>query len=78
VRSGTRSQKRAAALNSGLALGRSEFKAAARFFDLVRDLTATAFYTTPEGMKDIGYIGNVALPRFDPPPKEILEKLGLV
>ena len=55
-----------------------EFQAAARFFDLVRDLTATAFYTTPEGMKDIGYIGNVALPRFDPPPKEILEKLGLV
>lgn len=54
-----------------------EFQAAARFFDLVRDLCASAFYTTPEGMKDLKYIGNVALPKFDPPPKEILERLGL-
>ena len=54
-----------------------EFQAAARFFDLVRDLSASAFYTTREGMNDLKYIGNVALPKFDPPPKEVLEKLGL-
>ena len=29
-------------------------------------------------MKDIGFIGNVALTRFPDPPKEALEKLGLV
>jgi len=54
-----------------------EFQAAARFFDLVRDLTAVGFYTTDAGMKDIGYIGNVALPRFDGPPPAVLRHLGL-
>jgi hypothetical protein len=54
-----------------------EFQAAARFFDLVRDLTATGFYTTDAGMRDIQYIGNVALPRFDGPPPEVLKHLGL-
>src|ERR1043166_5609074 len=54
-----------------------EHQAAARFFDLVRDLSASAFYTTQAGMNDLKYIGNVALPKFDPPPKEVLEKLGL-
>jgi len=54
-----------------------EFQAAARCFDLVRDLTAVGFYTTYEGMKDIGYIGNVALPRFPEVSAEIRQKLGL-
>ncbi|MFN8571203.1 MAG: gluconate 2-dehydrogenase subunit 3 family protein [Gemmatimonadaceae bacterium] len=54
-----------------------EFQAAARFFDIVRDLTAEGFYTTDAGMKDIGYVGNVALPRFDGPPPEVLKHLGL-
>ncbi len=53
------------------------FRAAARFFDLVRDLSSTGFYTTDAGMKDLGYIGNVALPRFDGPPPEVLKHLGL-
>jgi gluconate 2-dehydrogenase gamma chain len=55
-----------------------EFRAAARFFDLVRDLSATGFYTTREGMQDLEYIGNVAMPEFKPPPKEVLRKLGLL
>ncbi|MCU0647200.1 MAG: gluconate 2-dehydrogenase subunit 3 family protein [Gemmatimonadaceae bacterium] len=55
-----------------------EFKAGARFFDEVRDLTATGFYTTDAGMQDIGYVGNRALPRWEPPPREVLERLGLV
>src|SRR3982751_5795663 len=28
------------------------------FFNLMRDLTATGFYTTEIGIKDIGYVGN--------------------
>jgi hypothetical protein len=56
---------------------RPEHRAAAKFFALVRDLTATAFYTTREGMRDIGYVGNVPLPRFDPPPDELVKRLGL-
>lgn len=54
-----------------------EFRAAARFFDKVRDLTATAFYTTDEGMADIGYVGNVPLASWGPPPPEVLRHLGL-
>lgn len=54
-----------------------EFQAAARFFDLVRDLTAVGFYTSDAGMKDLGYIDNVALPRFPEVSKEIRERLGL-
>jgi hypothetical protein len=54
-----------------------EFHTAARFFDLIRDLTATGFYTTDAGMRDLQYIGNVALPRFDGPPPEVLKHLGL-
>ena len=42
-----------------------------------RDLTAGGFYTTPAGMKDIGYIGNVPLDKFDGPPLEVLRKAGL-
>ena len=54
-----------------------EFRTAARFFARFRDLTAGGFYTTPEGTKDLGYIGNVAITTFDGPPPEVLKKLGL-
>ena len=54
-----------------------EFSKAARFFAKFRDLTAGGFYTTPVGMKDIGYTGNVPLERFDGPPLEALKKAGL-
>ncbi|MEO8450020.1 MAG: gluconate 2-dehydrogenase subunit 3 family protein [Gemmatimonadota bacterium] len=54
-----------------------ELLAAARFFDLIRDLSSTGFYTTREGMKDLGYIGNVPMPRWDGPPPEVLKHLGL-
>lgn len=56
---------------------RPEFKSAARFFDLVRDLTAVGFYTTDAGMKDLQYIGNMALPKFTGPPAQVLRHLGL-
>lgn len=54
-----------------------DYKFAARFFAKVRDLSATAFYTTEEGMADIGYVGNKPLARFDGPPLEVLKHLGL-
>jgi hypothetical protein len=50
---------------------------AARFFARFRDLTAGGFYTTPVGMKDIGYMGNVPLEKFDGPPPAVLKKAGL-
>jgi hypothetical protein len=53
------------------------FEAAARFFDKVRDLTSTAFWTTDDGMRDLQYVGNVPLPRWDPPPPEVLRHIGL-
>ena len=54
-----------------------QFEAGARFFARVRDLTSGAFWTTEEGMQDLQYIGNVPLERWDPPPPEVLEYLGL-
>ena len=35
-----------------------EMKPGVKFFSLVRDLTATGFYTSEIGVKDVGYIGN--------------------
>lgn len=53
-----------------------EFRQAAQFFRRFRDLTAGGYYTTPEGMKDIGYTGNVAMEKFEI-PADVLKKLGL-
>jgi hypothetical protein len=53
------------------------YEAAARFFDTVRDQCSTGYYTTKEGMKAVGYIGNVPLAKFEGPPPEVLRKLGL-
>jgi hypothetical protein len=49
----------------------------AQFFARFRDLTAGGFYTTPEGTKDIQYLGNVPLTKFDGPPPEVLAYLKL-
>lgn len=54
------------------------FLDAARFFARYRDLTAGGFYTTPEGRKDLQYVGNVPLTRFDGPPPEVLRRAGLL
>jgi len=56
---------------------RPELANAAGFFARFRDLTVGGFYTTPEGMRDLKYVGNVALPRFEGPPPEVLRKVGL-
>ena len=54
-----------------------EFKKAAAFFVKFRSLAASAYYGTEAGWKAIGYVGNVPLARFDGPPPEVLEKLGV-
>ena len=61
-----------------VAKAKPEFKTAAQFFKRFRDLTAGGFYTTPEGMKDIGYTGNVATTTYEGPSDEVLKKLGVI
>lgn len=47
------------------------------FFYLLRNLIAGGYYTTPEGMKAIGYVGNTPSPVWNGPPPGVLERLGL-
>ena len=56
---------------------RPEHAAAARFFKRFRDLTAGGFYTTPEGSKDVGFVGNVPSVTFDGPPLKVLQIVGV-
>jgi hypothetical protein len=53
------------------------YEAGAKFFDRVRYLTSTAFWTTTEGMQDLEYIGNIPLAQWDLPPAEVLRHIGL-
>ena len=46
------------------------------FFNLMRDLTATGFFTSELGLKDLGYMGNKPN-QWDGVPQEILDKYGL-
>ena len=54
-----------------------EFKKPAEFFSTFRSICAGAYYATPQGWKAIGYEGNVPLTKFDGPPKEVLDRLGV-
>jgi hypothetical protein len=60
-----------------LAVAPPELLAQALFFDRVRELACIACYTTAEGMAELGYVGNVALEAWHPPPAEVLRKAGL-
>ena len=51
-----------------------------RFFDWMRRLTADAFYTSPIGIKDVGYLGNKGMTVFQVPVAAIdyaVKKSGL-
>jgi hypothetical protein len=50
----------------------NELAVGVRFFDWVRKMTVDAFYTSPIGIKDLGYLGNKALSKYEV-PKEALE-----
>jgi gluconate 2-dehydrogenase gamma chain len=47
------------------------------FFNSFRDLTASGFWTTRMGIKDLQYVGNVYVPEWKGCPDEVLKKLGL-
>jgi hypothetical protein len=53
------------------------FARPAAFFARFRDLTAGGFYSTPLGFRDLKYIGNTPQVRFDGPPQDLLQRLGL-
>lgn len=46
------------------------------FFNLMRDLTLTGFYTSEMGVKDLGYAGNVPN-KWNGVPAEVLKEKGL-
>jgi hypothetical protein len=60
------------------AKAKPEFKTAARFFATYRNLTSGGYYSSPEGRKDLRYIGNVPMAQFDGPPPEVLRQAGLL
>lgn len=51
-------------------------QAGIKFFSLVRNLTLTGYYTTKEGIEDLGYKGNTTA-IWDGVPQEVLDDLGL-
>jgi hypothetical protein len=55
----------------------SDLKKAASFFRSFTGLCMGAYYSTQEGWKAIGYIGNVPTATFDGPSQEVLDKLGV-
>jgi len=50
---------------------------AAAFFARFRDLTAGGFYTTPQGTKDLRFVGNTPSASFDGPPAEVIRIVGV-
>jgi hypothetical protein len=53
-----------------------EMHQGAVFFDRLRDLVATGFYTSKIGVKDIGYVGNVP-GKWDGVPADVLAQYNL-
>ncbi|MEJ7914057.1 MAG: gluconate 2-dehydrogenase subunit 3 family protein [Chitinophagaceae bacterium] len=53
-----------------------EMGAGVAFFNLMRNLTASGFWSSKVGVKDIGYMGNVPN-QWNGAPKEVLDKLGV-
>ena len=46
------------------------------FFNRMRDLTMTGYYTSRIGVKDLGYVGNVPNV-WDGVPQDVLDKHGM-
>jgi hypothetical protein len=62
---------------AGNALARPELSQAVAFFNSLRDLTATGFWTSRIGVTDLQYSGNVYVAEWTGCPEEALKKLGL-
>ena len=57
-------------------LAKPEFSQGVSFFNLMRNLTVTGFYTTQIGYKDVGYLGNVPN-NWEGVPADVLQQYGL-
>ncbi|MBC6111641.1 gluconate 2-dehydrogenase subunit 3 family protein [Pedobacter fastidiosus] len=55
---------------------RPEMQAGVAFFSRMRDLTASGFYTTEIGVKDIGYVGN-SPNQWAGVPDDVLKQYGM-
>ena len=53
-----------------------EMAAGVSFFNLMRNLTATGFYTSEIGVKDLGYVGNTPN-QWNGVPDDVLKQYGL-
>ncbi|MES1220813.1 MAG: gluconate 2-dehydrogenase subunit 3 family protein [Bacteroidota bacterium] len=57
------------------AKAKPEMKPGVAFFNRMRDLTASGFFTSQIGVKDLGYMGNVAN-KWEGVPKDVLIQYG--
>ena len=42
-----------------------------QFWTLLRNMVVDAFYTSPAGVKDLGYMGNKAVAKFEVPQEAV-------
>src|SRR5262249_37254447 len=56
---------------------RAEMSHGVAFFSHFRDFTASGFFSSAIGWKDLQYLGNVAVPVWNGCPPEALAKLGV-
>jgi len=54
-----------------------EFSHGVAFFNSFRDMTASGFFSSAMGWKDVRYIGNVFNPGWNGCPTEVLQQLGV-
>lgn len=57
-------------------LAKKEFSQGVSFFNLMRNLTVTGFYTTQMGFNDVGYVGNRPN-TWEGVPEDVLKQYGL-
>ena len=62
---------------AGNALAKPELSQAVAFFNGLRDLTATGFWTSRIGIQDLQYTGNVYVENWTGCPEAALKKLGV-
>lgn len=55
---------------------KKEYTQGVSFFNLMRNMTVTGFYTSPMGFKDVGYMGNTPNV-WEGVPADVLQKYGL-
>jgi hypothetical protein len=59
------------------AKAKPEMRAGVQFFNSMRDFTASGFFSSEMGVKDIGYIGNTWVMEWKGCPKPALDHLGV-